>query len=476
MTRSGGAKCCLSAMALAGVLSVAATPVHAGDEAPAGPAPERPGMMFNRWEEDWSVLADPRTPREPFDELKYIPLSPDDPKVYLSLGLTVRERFESNDAIAFGVGHIDSNQYLISRVEPHADLRLGANVQVFVQLQSDFAPGKKTLTPVDQERLGLEQAFVAITEPVGGGTLKVRVGRQQLAFDLQRFISVRDGPNIRQSYDAVWADYEHGPWRVTGFYALPVQNSDAQAFADFSSDHLSYGGLRIERHVFGTSRLSFAYARYSNDNGRFLTVRGKEKRDVLDVHFAGAARGFDWDAEAMTQTGRVAKDDVAAWGFGSIAGYRFRSLPLSPRVGLQVDAASGNSDPRGRRLETFNPLFPNGYYENLAGYTGFVNFIDVKPSVAIKPFPSISLSYGLASQWRETTQDAVYLQPNIPLAGTAGRPGRFTGFDHQLIGGWVVNKHVTLSLEADRFEVSDVIRRAGGHDSDYVGAEFKFGW
>jgi hypothetical protein len=207
-----------------------------------------------------------------------------------------------------------------------------------------------------------------------------------------------------------------------------------------------------------------------------LTVKGEEKRDIIDVHFTGAVKGFDWDAEGMTQTGRIASDTIAAWGFGSLAGYRFASLPFSPRLGVQVDAASGNSDPNGHRLETFNPLFPNGYYENLAGYTGFVNFIDVKPSVSISPFKAVNLSYGLASQWRETTGDAVYLQPNVPLAETAGRPGRFTGFDHQLIGTWVVNKHITLSLEADRFEISEVIRRIGGHDGDYLGAQMKLGW
>ena len=37
--------------------------------------PQRPAIMFNRWQEDWSVLADPRVSREPFDEFKYIPLS-----------------------------------------------------------------------------------------------------------------------------------------------------------------------------------------------------------------------------------------------------------------------------------------------------------------------------------------------------------------------------------------------------------------
>jgi hypothetical protein len=35
---------------------------------------------------------------------KYIPISPGDPHSYLSLGLTWRERFESNHARTFGVG------------------------------------------------------------------------------------------------------------------------------------------------------------------------------------------------------------------------------------------------------------------------------------------------------------------------------------------------------------------------------------
>lgn len=57
--------------------------------------PERPTIFPNRrGEEDWSVLADPQVGREPFDELKYIPLSRRHPKIYLSFGFNVRERLE----------------------------------------------------------------------------------------------------------------------------------------------------------------------------------------------------------------------------------------------------------------------------------------------------------------------------------------------------------------------------------------------
>ncbi len=71
--------------------------------------PQRPAIQFNRWQEDWSVLADPHVPREPLDGLKYIPLASTDPRTYLSLGADLRERFETNSTASFGVGHTRAN-------------------------------------------------------------------------------------------------------------------------------------------------------------------------------------------------------------------------------------------------------------------------------------------------------------------------------------------------------------------------------
>ena len=56
-------------------------------------------------------------------------------------------------------------------MEMHADLRLGKHVQVFAQLQSAFIPGKKVLAPPDRDRLDLEQFFIGLTKPLGGGTV-----------------------------------------------------------------------------------------------------------------------------------------------------------------------------------------------------------------------------------------------------------------------------------------------------------------
>jgi hypothetical protein len=212
------------------------------------------------------------------------------------------------------------------------------------------------------------------------------------------------------------------------------------------------------------------------DDVKYLTVSGNERRDILEVHFSGTKQSFDWDVEAMNQTGEIGGEAIEAWGFGSVVGYTMTKTPWTPRLGIQLDAASGNKNPNDHQLNTFNPLFPNGYYVTLAGYTGYVNFIHLKPSVTVHPTHSLQLIADIGMQWRETTADAVYLQPNIPVADTAGQPGRYTGTYGQLRADYILTSHISLALEVVHFTIAESIRDAGGHDSDYVGAEFKFGW
>src|ERR1700728_1388460 len=87
----------------AAVLCCAITPLAARADDSAA-VPERPAILFNRWQENWSVLSDPRVAPQPFDEFKYIRLSSVDPYTYLSFGADTRERFESNNAQGFGTG------------------------------------------------------------------------------------------------------------------------------------------------------------------------------------------------------------------------------------------------------------------------------------------------------------------------------------------------------------------------------------
>ena len=63
----------------------------------------------------------------------------------------------------------------------------------------------------------------------------VRAGRQELAFGSSRLVSVRESPNVRQSFDGLRATLNIGGWRVDGFITKPVE-TDRDVFDD-APDH-----------------------------------------------------------------------------------------------------------------------------------------------------------------------------------------------------------------------------------------------
>ncbi|WP_239949735.1 alginate export family protein [Dyella terrae] len=436
---------------------------------------ERPALRSNRWQEDWSVLADPSLRTQWGDALKYLSLSNSDTKTYLSFGVNLRERTEMQDAASFGIGHNPNNTYLLQRFQLHADLHFASYWQAFVQFEDARTMNKQVISGADRNPWDLRLAFVAYVRTFAGGTFKARVGRQDFAFDLQRFVSLRDGPNVRQSFDAIWADWEGSKWRFIGFLSQPVQYNDEHPFDDISSHHFRFHTLRVERLLWGKDELSAYYSLYSRDNTHYLDAVGDEHRDVYDVRFAGNQSGVDWDLEAMAQRGHVGAKDIDAWGTGARVGYTW-PVTWSPRIGLQMDAASGDRHPGDGTVGTFNPLFPNGYYFTLAAYTGYTNLRHVKPSVTIKPVSRLTLMAAVGFQWRESTADAIYVQPNIPLPGTAGQGSKWTGAYGQVRADYAFNANFTGAVEAVHYDVGRAIRMAGGRDADYVGVEGKFMW
>jgi Alginate export len=393
----------------------------------------------------------------------------------LSIGLTLRERFESNDAPLFGVNGRSETSFEIQRLQVNADLHVDVNWNAFIELEDARAIAKSPIGPADIDPLDLRQAYVMYQHELGPGFFKVRVGRQEISFDLQRFVSVRDGPNVQQALDAVWVAWDVSRWKIHAFVSLPVEYERAHWFDDTQQLNDRFSLIRLERKLGTAIRASIYYALYERPNVTYLDATGSERREILDGHFVGDRSGFDWDAEVMGQGGRVGGKQIGAWATGARVGYTI-APSLSTRVGLQLDTASGDRHPNDGTIQTFNPLFPNGYYFTLAGDTGYSNLVHVKPSITQKLTRDLLATAALGFQWRESTTDAVYLHPMTALPGTAGAPGAWTGSYFQIRTETKFGPSMVIACELVHFEAGHAIRSVGGGNSDYVGFEGKLSW
>lgn len=436
-------------------------------------AAELPPPRLLRWEEDYRGLAARARAGDPVARLKHLELAEG---LSLSFGAQARATYERR-GVPFGPRR-QADDALFTRLLLHGDLRIGEQARLFLELGSHAVAGKRApLAPADRNRLDLQQAFLDVGGSLGPGALALRLGRQEFAFDAQRFVTVRNGPNVRQTFDAARLDWTAPGGRLTAFAAQPVENRDLRAFDDRGDAGIRFAGLRAETpRLAGTPLGAALYGyRYERDGARFGAVRANETRNVLGGRATWAGGGFDADLEAMLQGGRFADREVLAWAVGSTAGKRLASLPWAPRLGIQFDLASGDDNPRDGRLATFNPLFPRGNNFTDASYTGFSNLIHFKPNLILTPRADTRLLLAAGWLWRHTAQDAVYAQPFVPVAGTAGNGGgRRTGSYGQLRVEVTLARGTDLVVEAVHFLAGPALTASGGRDSTYVKAEFSF--
>src|SRR5262249_27257797 len=145
------------------------------------------------------------------ERLKFIPLNRTR-SAYLTLGGQLRERVERYRPAFFGLpGGTEFTSYA-TRLLADADLHLGTRFRAFAELGSYWEDGRKPASrPTDVGDLELQQAFVdvaALDRPLS--RVIVRLGRQEIPLGSGRLVSIRDGVNVRLSFDAAKVTWSQG--------------------------------------------------------------------------------------------------------------------------------------------------------------------------------------------------------------------------------------------------------------------------
>lgn len=446
----------------------------------AGEEGSRPAYALLRDEEDWSFLRDPDQRRDPWDRIKFIPLSKDG-DLFLTLGGEIRQQFERFSHEEWGEAPEDPSGYLLQRYMFHADLRVRRRLRAFVQVKSALETGRRDGPgPADEDTLDLHQGYVELA--LGTGTaardVAVRVGRQEFSFGSSRLVSVREAPNVRQSFDAVRAIVRVARWRVDAFLSRPV-TTETGVFDDESDRGRAFWGVYGVRPLDAARamNLDVYYFGLARSEARFDQGRGRERRHSLGSRYWGHRGRLDYNVEGVWQWGTFAdRSDagltraIRAWTIASDAGWRL-NLPGRPRLGLRADVSSGDRDREDHRLGTFNPLFPKGAYFGLIAPTGPLNHMDLHPQVDLELPHDWSLGVNALWFWRTRIDDGVYgVATQLVRSGLDTR-ARFVGFSPGIEVEKQLTPHLTLNGQVSLFTAGAFIQaREPARDIGFVAA------
>ncbi len=390
----------------------------------------------------------------------------------LSLGGSYRFQTESFVNEQFSADLEESDVWFLNRLMFHTHLRLGNQFEFFAELNSSTITSKDNLAPVDRDELSLNQLFAKYRF---NEQWELLVGRQNLRLGSGRLVDVREGPNVRLSFDMASLDFESEKTSVKAFFGVPVQQQPGILDNNFLEFTESIGGIYATQRW--AEALNFdVYVLYKREDAKTWNLgTADDRRTSLGVRHFGQWKGLRFNNEFVYQLGDFGEQDITAWtaSFNIETSLNWWNQPFN--VGIKTEAISGDSDPNDSTLNTFDALYPRGAYFGRVARFGPSNLIDIHPYVDFSPGRfSVELDY--VAFWRFSREDGVY-NPALVLEYPSLNRERFIGHQIGTITGLELNKHIALELETNLIFPGTFLKESGLNDVLFhtvFTMEFKF--
>jgi hypothetical protein len=358
--------------------------------------PRTPDRSYKllREDEDWSFLSDRSLRKDFWDPIKYIPLRSNAADWYATVGGEVRDLWEQVGNDNWGQQPF-TNGYFNQRYMPYVDFHFGNHFRIFVEPKSGLntyrIPGPR---PIDEKRLDFQAGFLELGTATCNWT-KVQAGRLELEYGSGRLIDIREGPNVRLSFDGFRVMGKINVWRIDGFAVRP--DVDNFGFFDNEPNHqIGFWGVYATRSLPESVSLEAYYLGLNRKNATFQRGTAQELRHSVGARLsrpiATKQPGWDFDYEALWQFGAFGSANIRAWTVASETGYRFPTRSMKPRFSAKADISTGDH-PNSNTLGTLNPLFPKGNYFGVLATVGPgpFNFIDIHPRI------DVTFPYGISA-------------------------------------------------------------------------------
>lgn len=427
------------------------------------------------------------------------------------VGTQVRLRYEvrdnfflvpNNDFRANGVD--TDNSYLLHRIRP----RIGYTtewVSFMVEGRSSGSTGDdRHPNPESDGPIDLHQAYVVLGNHKEF-PLSLKIGRQEMIYGDERLIGAFGWNNIGRVFDAAKLRWQN-PWFAADFFTSRVVIPDDNNF-NLSNDYDQFSGIygstkkipKTTTEFYFLSRNVGAGSPTFSGAGSPALLNGPPPRDIYTVGMRfksnpGELGNWDYTAELMGQFGHFNDPAIPAGRDRSLehqayavfagGGYTFVDASYTPRVGLEYNYASGDSDPLDDKHETFENLFPTNH--KFYGYMDLFslqNIHNVRFVSSIKPLPRLTLLGEAHAFWMADTSDSLYTAPGTRRGGigsTAGTGyginsghGSYVGSEIDFIATYNISPQTALEAGYAHFFRGDYIKDTwsnpafGSKDADW---------
>lgn len=432
------------------------------EEAVEKPGP--PDFKLFRAEENYSYLKDKEiNPYETdyLDVIKFIPLGN---KNNASLGGEIRPRIEYFN----NRNWMEEDEIFYSqRLSLHANVFLTKYVQIFGELYHGFVSREKEFTQSDQ--LDVHQGFIALKIPINDKqNLDIRFGRQEMALGSARLLGLREGPNIRRTYDMGRVIYYQKSIKIEVFYVKEVKAEFGvfdNEFNLFNSSSMNpelwglYSQFEIRNDI-GKNELY--YLGFRSATSFYNDATGEDKRHTIGLRrFGKIGKSWRYNTEIIGQFGETGGKNVTAWAFETDWHYVFYKMKLQPDLGLKIDILSGDKEYGDDQIQTFNPMFTNPAYFSLAGTIAPVNIIEFHPSLSLMPTKKMKIYIEWASFYRFSKNDGVYAPPRFLAREGQTTDESFIGHQLGLKYEFEIDRHLSFYLELSYFLAGKFLEKTG---------------
>lgn len=395
--------------------------------------------------------------------------------------VNVRLRSELRDNLSLDRLAEDERWRLLLRTGLGLELRFRA-----LEFLVDITDGRELAHEAASAEAPLDftQLYLAVRAPAGI-PLTLKVGRQAMNLGSKRLISTSSWSNKQRAWDAVRLDADFARFGLTALVGNEVKiDADALDHGDFGETLWGiFSAMEIskrasaELYVFGLYKTADLNpeALIRGEDG----ARGDEHRITPGFRALGEfeAPAIDWELEFAFQLGTRASDAIQAFALSGSLGWTM-PLPHAPRIGIEVNYASGDADPEDTIAQTFVPLYgtTHGPY-GISDLFRWQNMVELAPSLDIALHPALSVRLEHHTYWlAETADDWVNSSGKVLREGLASA-SRYAGQEVSAIATWTPHALFEIEGGLSFFVPGRFMRQTGdvkGASFGYLSGAFKF--